>query len=208
MVRVVADHPSKQALAIFAREISPCGTSWSPGTTSPSGGRPSASPLIKSLSFLLDKRELDVGFAFDGERTEVAVPQTDGGLPDDGLSPAAWTDPDEPMVEVPLIKLAWARSGDKGNLSNIGVIARRAEWLPLIWSRVTPETVKQYFAHLVKGRVERFYLPGISAINYLMHDALDGGGGASTRMDPLGKGMAQMLLDLPVEVPRSVAERL
>jgi hypothetical protein len=208
MVRVVADHPSKQALAIFAREISPCGTSWSPGTTSPSGGRPSASPLIKSLSFLLDKRELDVGFAFDGERTEVAVPQTDGGLPDDGLSPVAWTDPDEPMVEVPLIKLAWARSGDKGNMSNIGVIARRAEWLPLIWSRVTPETVKQYFAHLVKGRVERFYLPGISAINYLMHDALDGGGGASTRMDPLGKGMAQMLLDLPVEVPRSVAERL
>jgi hypothetical protein len=208
MVRVVADHPSKQALAIFAREISPCGTSWSPGTTSPSGGRPPASPLIKSLSFLLDKRELEVGFVLDGERTEVAIPQTSGGLRDDIPSPAAWTDPDEPMVEVPLIKLAWARSGDKGNLSNIGVIARRAEWLPLIWARVTPETVKQYFAHLVKGQVERFYLPGISAINYLMHDALDGGIGVSTRMDPLGKGMGQMLLDLPVDVPRSLAEQL
>ena len=209
MVRVVADHPSKQALAIFAREISPCGTSWSPGTTSPSGGRPSASPLIKSLSFLLDKSALEVGFVVDGERTEVTIPLSNGGTPPDGaLSPPAWTDPDEPMVEVPLIKLAWARSGDKGNVSNIGVIARRAEWLPLIWARVTPESVKEYFAHLVKGRVERFYLPGISAINYLMHDALDGGGGASTRMDPLGKGMGQMLLDLPVSVPRSVAAQL
>ena len=209
MVRVVADHPSKQALAIFAREISPSGTSWSPGTTGPSGGRPSASPLIKSLSFLLDKSAIEVGFVLDSERTEVAIPlPNDGTSPDGAFSPPAWGDPDEPMVEVPLIKLAWARSGDKGNLSNIGVIARRPEWLPLIWNRVTTEAVRQYFAHLVKGRVERFYLPGISAINYLMHDALDGGVGASTRMDPLGKGMGQMLLDLRVAVPRSVAAQL
>jgi hypothetical protein len=208
MVRIVADHPDKQALAIFAREIAPAGTSWSPGTTSPGGGRPSASPLIKSLSFLLDKRELEVGFVLDGERTEVAIPLTDGALPVDLPSPAAWTDTDEQMVEVPLIKLAWARSGDKGNLSNIGVIARRPEWLPLIWDRVTPEAVREYFAHLVKGRVERFYLPGISAVNYVMHDALDGGIGTSTRMDPLGKGMGQMLLDLPVAVPRSLAAQI
>ncbi len=207
MVRIVADHPDKQALAMFAREIAPAGTSWSPGTTSPGGGRPSASPLIKSLSFLLDKRELEVGFVLDGERTRVDIPYTDGALPEDVPPPATWTDPDEPMVEVPLIKLAWTRSGDKGNHSNIGVVARRAEWLPLIWARVTPEIVRQYFAHLVKGRVERFYLPGISAINYLMYDALDGGIGASTRMDPLGKGMGQMLLDLPVAVPKSLARQ-
>jgi hypothetical protein len=209
MVRVVVDHPDKQALAIFAREVAACGTSWSPGTTSPGGGRPSASPLIKSLSFLLDKRELEVGFVLDGKRTEVAIPLTDGGTPPDAASsPSAWTESNEPTVEVPLVKLAWARSGDKGNRSNIGVVARRPEWLPLIWVRVTPEIVKQYFAHLVEGRVERFYLPGISAINYLMHDALDGGVGVSTRMDPLGKGMGQMLLDLPVAVPRSVAAQL
>jgi hypothetical protein len=122
--------------------------------------------------------------------------------------PVAWLDTDEPQIEVPLIRLAWARSGDKGNISNIGVIARRAEWLPLIWSRVTPEVVHGYFAHLVKGRVERFHLPGISAINYLLDEALDGGGPSSTRMDPLGKGMGQMLLDLPVWVPRSLADTL
>ena len=209
MVRVVVDHPMKPALEIFAREIAPSGTSWSPGTTSPGGGRPSASPLIKPLAFLLDKRELSVGFVIDGQRTEVPIPRPGGKAPSAATStPADWIDPDEPMVDVPLIKLAWARSGDKGNLSNIGVIARRSEWLPLIWARVTPESVKQYFAHLVKGRVERFYLPGVSAINYLMYEALDGGGPASTRMDPLGKGMGQMLLDMPVAVPRSVAAQL
>ncbi len=112
------------------------------------------------------------------------------------------------MVEVPLVKLAWARSGDKGNLSNIGVIARRSEWLPLIWARVTPEVVKHYFAHLVHGPVDRFHVPGLSAINFVLHEALDGGGPASTRMDPLGKGMGQMLLDLPVRVPQSLAAQL
>ena len=209
MLRVTVDHPSKQALELFAREIAPSGTSWSPGTTSPGGGRPSASPLIKPFSFLLDKREVAVGFVLDGEHTAVEIPLLGGtAASPETPDPSAWSDPDEPQVEVPLIKLAWARSGDKGNLSNIGVVARRAEWLPLIWARVTPEVVKAYFAHLVHGRVERFHLPGLSAVNYLMHDALDGGGPASARMDPLGKGMGQMLLDLPVAVPQSIADRL
>ena len=215
MVRVVVDHPMKQALEIFAREIAPAGTSWSPGTTSPGGGRPSPAPLIKPFSFLIDKRELSIEFVLDSQRSEVAT-EISKITPRPGTAmaitavpdPDAWIEPDEPMVDVPLVKLAWARSGDKGNLSNIGVIARRAEWLPLIWARVTPEVVKEYFVHLVKGGVERFHLPGISAINVLMHEALDGGGPASTRMDPLGKGMGQMLLDLPVAVPRSLAAQL
>lgn len=213
MLRVVVDHPMKTALELFAREISPAGTSWSPGTTGASGGRPSPSPLIKPFSFLIDKQELDVGFEIDGVRTRVdfgAVnPAADTAtapptLPD----PKPWVEPDDTMVDVPLIQLAWARSGDKGNISNIGVIARRPEWLPLLWARITPDVVMQYFAHLVRGRVERFHLPGIDAMNLLLHDALDGGGPASARFDPLGKGMAQMLLDLRVAVPRSVVQRL
>jgi hypothetical protein len=110
------------------------------------------------------------------------------------------------MVEVPLIALAWARSGDKGNLSNIGIVARRAEWLPLIWDRVTPDVVKAYFSHLVRGSVQRYHLPGIHAINYVLEDALEGGGPVSTRMDPLGKGMGQMLLDLRVRVPAGLLD--
>ncbi len=77
------------------------------------------------------------------------------------------------------IVLAGERGGDKGNLSNIGLIARRPELLPLLWQRVTPEVVQRYFAHLVKGRVERFHLPGIHAMNLMLHDALAGGGPAS-----------------------------
>lgn len=120
-------------------------------------------------------------------------------------SPAGWVETGEPETEVPLIRLAWARSGDKGDISNIGLVARRPEWLPLLWARVTPEVVKAYFAHLVKGDVERFHLPGIDAMNLVMHEALGGGGPSSTRNDPLGKGMGQILLDMPVRVPQSVA---
>ncbi|CAN7263661.1 DUF1446 domain-containing protein [Variovorax sp. LjRoot84] len=209
MMRVVANHPQKAALAMFAREIAPAGTSWAPGTTGPGGGRPSVSPLIEPFSFLLEKEAVPVAFVLDGERHAVPVPAGTGdGVAPDVPTPSPWIDPDEPMEEVRLIQLAWARSGDKGNLSNIGLVARRPEWLPLLWERVTPDAVGAYFAHLVHGKVERFYLPGIAAMNLLLHDALDGGGPSSMRMDPLGKGMGQMLLDMRIKVPRSLAAGL
>jgi hypothetical protein len=110
----------------------------------------------------------------------------------------------EPSESLPLIRLAWARSGDKGNISNVGVVARRPEWLPLLWERLTPARIKAWLGHLVEGEVERFALPGIHAINFVLHDALDGGGPSSRRLDPLGKGMAQILLDMPIDVPPSV----
>jgi hypothetical protein len=213
MVRVVVDHADKRALEIFAREIAPSGTSWSPGTTMPAGGRSSPFPLIKPLSFLLDKTRVPVRVRLDDVTIDIQPPSA-GGAADSHfapeaatlMSPAAWTDPaGEPWVEVPLVRLAWARSGDKGNISNIGVIARRPEWLALLWARLTPEAVQAYFAHMVEGRVERFYLPGTASLNLLMHDALAGGGPASTRFDPLGKGNAQILLDMPIRVPASLA---
>ena len=104
-------------------------------------------------------------------------------------------------VSVPLVRLAHGRSGDKGDISNIGIIARKPEYLPLLRGQLTPDAVRQYFAHLVKGEVVRHEVPGIHAFNFVMHEALDGGGMASMRVDPLGKGMAQMLLDLPIQVP-------
>ncbi|MBI5279672.1 MAG: DUF1446 domain-containing protein [Burkholderiales bacterium] len=205
MVRVVVDHPKKEAVGIFAREIAPAGTSWSPGTTMPSGGRPAPAPLVKPFSFLLDKARVPVQVRVGEEVISVSVPEGSVGPAAQPLAePAAWQDPaGEPLVEVPLVRLAWARSGDKGDISNIGVVARRPEWLPLLWARLTPEAVRAHFAHMVKGRVERFYLPGTSAINLLLHEALAGGGPASARFDPLGKGNAQVLLDMRVKVPAS-----
>lgn len=210
MLRVVVDHADKRALEIFAREIAPSATSWAPGTTSPGGGRPSPSPLIRQFAFLLDKASVSVHVRLDRERHPVAVPQPPAAAtaPSPSLAPPAIVATGEPLVEVPLVRLAWARSGDKGDLSNIGVIARRPEWLPLLWQQLTPERVKAYFAHLARGEVRRYWLPGIHAINLLLGEALAGGGPASPRMDPLGKGMAQMLLDLPIRVPRSLAVEL
>ncbi|MBB3176315.1 acyclic terpene utilization AtuA family protein [Variovorax sp. Sphag1AA] len=203
MMRVVANHPQKAALDMFAREIAPSGTSWSPGTTGPGGGRPSVSPLIKPFAFMLPKGAIEVAFVLDDERHVVPIPlDHDGSAQATAtIDPSAFANDDGDQMDVRLIDLAWARSGDKGNLSNIGLVARRPEWLPLLWSRVTPEAVRGYFAHLVHGKVDRFYLPGIAAMNLVLHDALDGGGPSSMRMDPLGKGMAQMLLDMTVKVP-------
>ncbi|MDB5873372.1 MAG: hypothetical protein JWQ07_2814 [Ramlibacter sp.] len=211
MVRVVVDHPQKKALELFAREIAPSGTSWSPGTTTPSMGRPSPSPLIKPFSFLLDKAKAPARVRVGADSVPVVIAGGERVTADvvELPLPADWVDPaGEPQLEVRLIQLAWARSGDKGNISNIGVIARRPEWLPLLWSRLTPEALKAYFAHMVKGRVERFHLPGSNAMNLLLHDALAGGGPASARFDPLGKGNAQILLDMPVKVPASLAARI
>jgi hypothetical protein len=111
-------------------------------------------------------------------------------------------------VELPLVRLAWARSGDKGDIANIGVIARRPEWLPLLWARLTPDAVQAWFSHLARGPVRRYWLPGTASMNLVIEQALAGGGPASPRFDPLGKGNAQILLAMPVRVPRTLAAGL
>jgi hypothetical protein len=194
-------HPDKAALELFAREIAPAGTSWSPGTTG-AGGRPSPSPAIKQYAFLLDKARLAPSIEIDGQSMTVEIPT--GQAPLQAPEPANPRDlPPAPAAgpQVPLIQLAWARSGDKGNHSNIGVIARRPEWLPHLRAELTPERVQAWLGHLVEGEVTRFDVPGIHALNFLCTQALDGGGMASLRNDPLGKGMAQILLAMPVRAP-------
>ena len=195
-------HPNKAALEIFAREIAPAGTSWSPGTTG-AAGRPSPAPCIRQFAFLLDKQRLQPVVDVDGVLHAVQVPSAQAGpaAPVPAQEVAAGSAPAEDGVEVPLIQLAWARSGDKGNTSNIGIIARRPEWLPLLQAQLTPQRVAQWLAHLVQGPVTRYDVPGIHAMNFVCEQALDGGGMASLRNDPLGKGMAQILLTLPVRVP-------
>ena len=114
----------------------------------------------------------------------------------------------EPMIEVPLIKLAWGRSGDKGDSANIGVIARKPEYLPYLWASLSEAVVAECFAEFLQGRVERFLLPGIHAINFVLHEVLGGGGIASLRNDPQGKGYAQKLLAQPIRIPEKLARTL
>ncbi|HEY8357739.1 MAG TPA: acyclic terpene utilization AtuA family protein [Ramlibacter sp.] len=195
-------HPRKEALELFAREIAPAGTSWAPGTTG-AGGRPSPAPAIRQFAFLVDKQRLQPRVLVDGTSVEVAVPTGQSSIPPPLVRPeAAAPPPAGDLVEVPLVRVAWARSGDKGDVSNIGVIARRPEWLPWLRVQLTADRVKAWLAHLVAGDVTRYDLPGIHAMNFVCTEALDGGGMASLRNDPLGKGMAQILLCMPVAVPR------
>ncbi len=194
-------HPNKQALELFAREIAPAGTSWAPGTTG-AGGRPSVVPAIKQYAFLIDKARVQPRVTLlGGEGFDIAVPTGGAALEASAVAPASAALPPGPTRDVPLIELAYARSGDKGDTSNIGVIARRPEDLPLLRAQLTAEAVAAYLAHVVKGRVTRYDLPGIHALNFVCEQALGGGGMASLRNDPLGKGMAQVLLTMPVRVP-------
>ncbi len=224
ILRLTARHPDKAALELLAREIAPAGTSFAPGTTGSGGGRAGVSPLIRQYAFLLDKARVTPAVTLDGAPVSLPLPPAGEGR-GEGQPPSSSPEghesnpasartgqaqaaihsieTDTDTVEVPLIRLAWARSGDKGDISNIGVIARKPEWLPLLRTQLTEARVAEHLAHLVKGRVTRFEVPGIHAFNFVCEQALGGGGMASLRNDPLGKGMGQILLALPVRAPKS-----
>ena len=102
-------------------------------------------------------------------------------------------------MKVPLSQLAHTRSGDKGDTCNIGVIAYRAEDYPVLLREVTAERVKRHFGSLVRGEVERYELPNLGALNFLLHEALGGGGTVSLRTDAQGKTFGAALLSLEIE---------
>lgn len=112
------------------------------------------------------------------------------------------------MAEVRLVELAHARSGDKGDTANVGLIVYDEEDYPLILKMVTPDRVKKHFKHLVKGPVERFRLDNLHAVNFLLHGALDGGGTVSLMTDAQGKVFSTALLRMKIEVPDEVAQRV
>lgn len=103
-------------------------------------------------------------------------------------------------MKVPLSKLAHTRSGDKGDTANIGVIAWRESDYPVLAREVTAERVKQFFGPTVKGKVERFELPNLGALNFLLHEALGGGGTVSLRVDAQGKTLGAALLRMEIDV--------
>jgi hypothetical protein len=103
-------------------------------------------------------------------------------------------------VKAPLSAVAHARSGDKGDLANIGVIAWRPEQYPILLREVTAERVRAFFSDRVKGPVERYELPNLGALNFVLHRALGGGGTVSLRIDAQGKTLASALLAMEIEL--------
>lgn len=204
-IKIAARHIDPRAAGLLLREATGLGLSTPPGLTGFAGARPKPSPVMALFSFLLPKDEVEITisdaagtemFTGSGEAVETApVPPAE---PDADLSGE--------LIEAPLIDFAWTRSGDKGDSANVGVIARRAEYLPYIWSALSEDALRGTFGHFAKGQIERFLLPGSNAMNILMGEALGGGGIRSLRNDPQGKGYGQLALTMPVKIPASLLE--
>lgn len=107
-------------------------------------------------------------------------------------------------MRIRLIDIAHARSGDKGDTGNVGVIARREEFYPLLVKYLTVERVREHFKGIVRGGVERFELPNLGALNFLLHEALGGGGTRSLKLDAQGKTLASALLRMEIECEETV----
>ncbi len=212
VVKIGVRHAKKEALILFSREIAQAATGMAPGLTGIVGGRPTVYPVIRLFSFLVDKSACQLEVELNGERHPLALPQLDAlsttQIAADVAVPAASGQAD---ASVPLIKLAVARSGDKGNHSNIGVMARKPEYLAWIAAALSEAAVAEWMQHVLDGqtgKVSRWYLPGSHSLNFLLENALGGGGVASLRIDPQGKAFAQQLLEFPVPVPKALAEQL
>ncbi|WP_395711112.1 acyclic terpene utilization AtuA family protein [Reyranella sp.] len=213
VVKIAARHDQKEALALLGREIAPMSTGGVVGMTGSFGaGRVSPSPVIRMFSCLVAKDLVPVTVELDGRTIELEQGAKSGGFTIDQLPieapPLPASAPNAPTATVPLIALAYGRSGDKGDNANIGIFPRRPEYQPILDAEVSEEAVARYFAHRIQGKVSRWRLPGIHGFNFLLRQALGGGGMASIKADPLAKAFAQMLLDMPVRVPVALAREL
>jgi len=212
VVKLGVRHAKKEALILFSREIAQAATGMAPGLTGIVGGRPTVYPVIRLFSFLVDKSACALEVEIDGQRQPVALPEVAAFDATQIAAAAALPAPDgSAEASVPLVQLAVARSGDKGNHSNIGVMARKPEYLAWIAAALTPEAVAQWMGHVLDpqaGKVSRWHLPGSHSLNFLLENALGGGGVASLRIDPQGKAFAQQLLEFPIPVPRALADSL
>jgi hypothetical protein len=205
LLRLVVEHASRDALEIFGRELGSIGLSCAPGTTGIYNGRPKPTPVVRLFTFFIDKAVLGPPLLTVGSGKAQAVAVPPGGAlvaPEPAPIPDAAI-PDEPTDIVPLSRLAFARSGDKGNSANVAIIARDPRYLPLLRRELTPARIVAQLDQLVEGPAERFEAPGLHALNFLIQNALGGGGMASRRIDPQGKAYGQMVLEMPIAVPRS-----
>jgi hypothetical protein len=207
LLRLVVVHEDARCLELFAREIGSVGISFAPGTTGVYGGRPKPTPQIRLFTLFIDKSRLPrPSVSLDGNSFQVDIP---GGSPLEvriaSPEPAPEAIPGA-TIQVPLIRLA--RSGDKGDSANVAIIARDPAYVPLLRRELTPERIAAHFQHLVAGPVQRFEVPGLHAFNFLLQNALGGGGMSSLRIDPQGKAYAPMALEMLVAAPIELLDRV
>ena len=208
VVKIGVRHDEKVALEIFAREFASFAL-VAQGMTGVYAGRPRVAPAIAVHNVLVDKGLVCAQVLLGDDEQDLPVDVAPGDpsavtatpvLPEDAPTAESGT------VTVSLSEVAVGRSGDKGDLANIGLLVRRPEFTRVLHEQVSAARVREFFAHLGPGAVRRWAVPGLDGINIVIDDVLGGRGGTSTlRYDPQGKGYAAMLLTMPVQVPaRSV----
>jgi hypothetical protein len=205
--RVTVEAETPAAIVLLMREHGTAAVSMTPGVAG-SAMIAAPVPMGRSKAFMLPATEIAVTVLLDDRCETVAcfAHRQTAALEDAPPPPPPDRVPDTTCA---LSKLAWVRSGDKGDTCNIGIIARRPEYLPYIAAAMDEATVAARYAFMFRaepGRVRRYYLPGIAALNFLLEDALDGGCTVSLRFDPFGKGAAQDVLDMMVPIQSSFVD--
>ncbi|MGR3622806.1 acyclic terpene utilization AtuA family protein [Pseudophaeobacter sp.] len=207
--KIAVRHTDARAVGLFLKEATGLGLATPPGLSGFAGARPKPSPVMALFSYLTPKDQVAVTLL--DEAGALACPVLPGPAVFAAPRPA---EPEPPqasnIIDVPLVELAWGRSGDKGDIANIGVMARAPALMPWIWAAMTPAHLQNVFGHFLHSdeaaQIERFYLPGSTSMNILLHGALGGGGTSSLRNDPQAKGYAQLLLAAPIPVDAALIE--
>ena len=209
VLRIMAMHKEKDALTILSKEIAQAATGMAAGVINYLGGRPRVSRSIHLFSFLLAKNQINIELDIDNNIIPVNI-DTKGGYAPCTQNPPSPEDYKDIQGEchTPLSKIAFARSGDKGDHANIGVIARKAHYYPYIDKALTKDIICKIFSHVLDGSVTKWRVPGINGINFLLKNSLGGGGMASLNIDPQGKSYAQQLLEYSVPISRKIYEEV
>jgi hypothetical protein len=210
--RIVAEHPDQQGAAVLIQEQTSAISHMSVGISISLAA--STRPIQRIAGFLIPKSIISQKVTVNGQPVAFTVPTDGTGHAAAAVPPAMPATPDDidPNTTVPLIRLAWARSGDKGNLFNVAVIARETEYLPYIAAALTEANVGDHYGralgHSCALAVERFSVPGFSAMNFVVANSMDGGILASTSIDAVAKGRAQLLLGFAVPVSAALRQKL
>ncbi|MDC3130658.1 DUF1446 domain-containing protein [bacterium] len=208
VLKFASKHQDIRAVGIMLKESVGLGLATPPGLSGFVGGRPKPSPIVRLFSFLIDKDQIKVTIDNGTSQYEIKSSSSkEFNLNNIKKTTAPnFEDVTEKLIDVPLIKVAFGRSGDKGNKANIGIIARDPKFYPAICNFLDEKVVKDCFSNFLEGSVERYFLPGSNSLNFILNDVLGGGGPASLRNDPQGKAYAQILLDQTITIPAKLID--
>ena len=208
VLKFAAKHQDIRAVGIMLKESVGLGLATPPGLSGFVGGRPKPSPIVRLFSFLIDKDQIKVTIDNGASQYEIKSASSKEFNLNSIKKPTApnFEDATEKLIDVPLIEVAFGRSGDKGNKANIGIIARDPKFYPAICNFLDEKVVKDCFSNFLEGSVERYFLPGSNSLNFILNDVLGGGGPASLRNDPQGKAYAQILLDQTIPIPAKLID--